>query len=112
MTIEMEEILQKYGVETPEELDKRLEQYKFLSEHKYTCVDLEGYNRTLESLTTFFRLQNDLGYDIYEFIKAFMVGDAMWAYEPEKRMIGEFKVDEPFSQQITIKRVIDKNKIN
>lgn len=99
------ELLEKYGINSPSELEDALKTHKYLVEGKLTVVDINSYNHFLADLNEFLKLQNELGYDIKQFVQAFMQGDAMWAYHPGNRIIGEFKIEDPFSQEITYKRV-------
>lgn len=112
----LEELLEKYEIKTTEELESVLKTHKYLSEGKIVAVDINSYNHFLAELNTFLSLQNQLGYDLRGFIAAFMQGDAMWAYHTEKGIIGEFKIDDPFSQEITYKHIepedYDKSKLN
>lgn len=109
---ELVELLNKYGIKDLSELDICLKQYKYLSENAISCVDIHEYNQLLKDLNRFLKLEHDLGASLEGFVRAFMKGDAMWAYHPEKHVIGEMKVKDPFSQEIHVKRITPENPLS
>lgn len=117
---ELKELLEKYGIRDLDELDACLKQYKYLAENAVSCVDIREYNQLLRDLNKFLRLENELGASLEGFVRSFMKGDAMWAFHPTKRIIGEMKIKDPFSQEIHIKKItpektlsdFDKKKLN
>lgn len=116
----LEDILESFGVKDLQDLEARLKQHSFLTKPENCCISAHEYSNMLRELNEYFKVERELGASLIGFVRVFMRGDAMWAYNPEKRIIGEMKVKDPFSQQITIKRIVkeplvedyDKKKLN
>jgi len=116
----LEDILDAYGIKDLQDLQTRLEQHAFFTKPENCCISTREYNDMLRELNEYFKTERELGCNLIGFIRTFMQGDAMWAFHPEKRIIGEIKMKDPFSQQITIKRIVkeplvedyDKKKLN
>ena len=110
------ELLNKYNIKTIDELESVLKTDKLIKDGKIAVLDMPSYNHCLQDLNRFLSLELKLGYKLEEFISAFMEGDALWAYNTKTGVVGEFKVDDPFSKEIKIsvseEFPIDKSKLN
>ena len=47
---QIEDVLEKYEIDDLQDLDERLNAYKFLANHEYSCVDANAYNIMLKDL--------------------------------------------------------------
>jgi len=117
---QVESLLKKYNIEDLAALEKRLQQSELMNNQNVVCLDIHEYNSLLKELNEFLLIERELGANLIGFIKHFMKGDALWAYNTEKKVIGEMKVENPFAHEITVKRIekepllkdYDKKKLN
>ena len=98
----LKEIMEKYNISSIDDLESILKLNQLIRDGKIVIIDAPSYNHVLSDLNGFLQLERELRYSLEGFIKAFMAGDALWAYNVETRVIGEFKVNNPFSKEIKI----------
>ena len=60
---DLEDILDKYEIDDLKDLEDRLTKYKFLANHKMSCVDVDSYNLMLEDLEKYHSIEKELGVD-------------------------------------------------
>ena len=71
---QLEDLMEKYEVDDINDLDDRLEKYKFLATHEYSCVEVSAYNQMLKDLGKYHKIEEKLGIDLATLFKALKNG--------------------------------------
>ena len=101
------DLLDKYGVQNLEDLESRLKHYQLLIDRHLSFVDTQSYNMMLRDYNRYLVTERNLGADLIGFIQEFIKGDALWAYNTERKIIGEIKLKDPFAHEIRIRKLED-----
>ena len=93
---QLEDILEKYEIDDLQDLDDRLEKYKFLANHEYSCVEAASYNLLMSDVLEYHNIEDELGIDLVTLFKA--IKNGVYEKPYKKNCIGALNFVKPTSE--------------